>query len=181
MRPLPPPAAHPTVLAPSPSLSLPFARPSPLTQRRGVTSTSPPRFEAYTLVRTLGEIAASPGAQCNIVCTIHQPSSDIFALFDDLTLLLGGRVVYAASARGAVPHFATAGFTCPQYANPADYFFMHVLTSEGEDTDASRADKLVEVCRGGNAHASARQRGVPRRERACDRAAERCVAEGARV
>ena len=31
----------------------------------------------------------------------------------------------------AVEHFAAAGFVCPQYANPADYFFMHVLSADG--------------------------------------------------
>lgn len=99
-------------------------------------------YKAYTLISTLKELAASTKA--TVICTIHQPSSDIFALFDDLMLLLDGKMVFAGEAQQAVPHFAAAGFPCPRYANPADFLFMHVLTSEdGKAADGERRDNLV--------------------------------------
>jgi len=102
-------------------------------------------YKAYMLVKTLKNLTSEQSM--TVVCTIHQPSSDIYALFDDLMLLLDGRVVYAGPAGDAVTHFGNSGFVCPTYANPADYFFMHVLTCEG-DTDNSQTNKLLEAWQG---------------------------------
>lgn len=37
-----------------------------------------------------------------ILCTIHQPSSEVFALFDRLLLLAEGRLAYMGSSIGAL-------------------------------------------------------------------------------
>ena len=55
--------------------------------------------KAWLLVSLLRKMARSRGA--TIVCTCHQPSSDLFGMFDDLMLLLGGAVVYAAASQAA--------------------------------------------------------------------------------
>ena len=47
-----------------------------------------------------------------VVCTIHQPSSDITDRFDDLLLLSGGRVVYFGPWSDAVEHFSRLGYPC---------------------------------------------------------------------
>jgi ABC-type multidrug transport system ATPase subunit len=47
------------------------------------------------------------------VCTIHQPQSKIFHLFDQLLLLQAGCMVYQGPAAGALTHFAQMGFPCP--------------------------------------------------------------------
>lgn len=57
-----------------------------------------------------------------VVCSIHQPSSEVFALFDDLCLLSGGETVYFGEARTATKFFAEAGFPCPSRRNPSDHF-----------------------------------------------------------
>mmetsp|Transcript_50052 Transcript_50052/g.89833 ORF Transcript_50052/g.89833 Transcript_50052/m.89833 type:complete len:652 (-) Transcript_50052:66-2021(-) len=98
--------------------------------------------KAFVLIKLLKELAADRAA--TVVCTIHQPSSDIFGLFDDLHLLLSGTTVFNGKAAEAVQHFASAGFPCPQYANPCDYFFMHVLVSpDGSAADDSRIKDLT--------------------------------------
>uniref|UniRef100_A0A7S0WUF3 ABC transporter domain-containing protein n=1 Tax=Chlamydomonas leiostraca TaxID=1034604 RepID=A0A7S0WUF3_9CHLO len=78
-----------------------------------------------------------------VVCTIHQPNSDITALFDDLMLLAGGRVAYAGPWDGAVPAFAAAGFACPMYKNPTDYFIsvLHDPQSAASICDAYAASQ----------------------------------------
>ncbi len=53
-----------------------------------------------------------------VVSTIHQPNSDITALFDDLLVLAAGHVVYLGPWSGAVDHFAVLGHSCPTYRNP---------------------------------------------------------------
>ena len=41
-----------------------------------------------------------------VVCSIHQPRSSIFSLFDDLLLLSEGRLVYNGPAKDSLHHFA---------------------------------------------------------------------------
>ncbi|XP_019155561.1 PREDICTED: ABC transporter G family member 15-like [Ipomoea nil] len=57
-----------------------------------------------------------------VVSSIHQPSSEVFALFDDLYLLSGGETVYFGEAKTAIQFFAEAGFPCPSRRNPSDHF-----------------------------------------------------------
>lgn len=40
-----------------------------------------------------------------VVCTIHQPSSETFAMFDRLVLLAEGRIAYQGSSSGALGFF----------------------------------------------------------------------------
>lgn len=80
---------------------------------------------ALSLVETLRDLAHS--GSCTIMCTIHQPQSKIYSLFDDLILLQAGEIMYQGSARGAIDHFAKIGFPVPEYTNPADHF-MDVIT-----------------------------------------------------
>ncbi|CAI0450163.1 unnamed protein product [Linum tenue] len=61
-----------------------------------------------------------------IISSIHQPSSEVFALFDDLFLLSSGEVVYFGEAKKAVQFFAHAGFPCPSKRNPSDHFLRCV-------------------------------------------------------
>lgn len=44
-----------------------------------------------------------------VVCTIHQPSSEVFALFDRLVLLAEGRIAYQGSSSGALSFFERFG------------------------------------------------------------------------
>ncbi|XP_073063680.1 ABC transporter G family member 15-like isoform X1 [Primulina eburnea] len=57
-----------------------------------------------------------------VISSVHQPSSEVFALFDDLFLLSGGETVYFGEAKVAVKFFAEAGFQCPSRRNPSDHF-----------------------------------------------------------
>ncbi len=45
-----------------------------------------------------------------VVCTIHQPSSDITDRFDDLLLLAGGKTAYFGPWSDAVDHFGRLGY-----------------------------------------------------------------------
>lgn len=81
---------------------------------------------AFSVVKILQELAHEHGR--TVIATIHQPSSQIFHLFDDLLLMAQGQVLYYGPASDAVAYFAERGFVCPQYTNPSDYFFMHVVS-----------------------------------------------------
>lgn len=103
-------------------------------------------FTAYNVMSTLRELAHVHGR--TVICTIHQPSSEIFHMLDDLLLLSNGQVVYYGSVEESVSYFAGIGFPCPMYNNPADYFFMEILNetvSTGKDVSApqKRLDYII--------------------------------------
>lgn len=80
---------------------------------------------AYVIVWYMKKLAASGNK--TIAMTIHQPSSEIFELFDNLIFMVAGRLVYQGPAAQSVEYFKQLGFSCPQYSNPPDYFMsiMH--------------------------------------------------------
>lgn len=59
-------------------------------------------FSATTLVEIL-QGAATRGK--TIVCTIHQPSSDLFTMFHQIILVADGRIAYIGPTSGALDFF----------------------------------------------------------------------------
>lgn len=58
-----------------------------------------------------------------VVCSIHQPRSNIYDMFDYLLLLDGGRNVYFGPQAGVVPYFSNELHRpCGHFHNPADIF-----------------------------------------------------------
>lgn len=64
-----------------------------------------------------------------IICTIHQPSSYVFNLFDKVLFLAGGKAVYFGSVPGAKQFFAENNYHVPELTNPADYY-MGILNTD---------------------------------------------------
>ncbi|XP_056136055.1 broad substrate specificity ATP-binding cassette transporter ABCG2-like isoform X1 [Lampris incognitus] len=64
-----------------------------------------------------------------IIMSIHQPRYSIYRLFDTLTLLVSGKMVYHGPAMNALDYFADNGFACEPHNNPAD-FFLDVINGE---------------------------------------------------
>ncbi|XP_016409203.1 ATP-binding cassette sub-family G member 2-like [Sinocyclocheilus rhinocerous] len=73
-----------------------------------------------------------------IILSIHQPRYSIYRLFDSLTLLVGGRLVYHGLAQDALDYFSQIGYTCEPHNNPAD-FFLDVING---DSTAVALNKL---------------------------------------
>jgi len=96
-------------------------------------------FTAFSVIRSLQKLAKHGRT---IICTIHQPSSEIFALFDRLILLSSGKTAYSGPAKKAVEYFASLGYPCPTYSNPSD-FYMKILKIRDE-TDQERVDKITQ-------------------------------------
>lgn len=65
-----------------------------------------------------------------IIATIHQPNSNITSLFDDFMLMGKGECLYLGPFSDSVQKFSVAGFICPLYSNPTD-FFISVAADEG--------------------------------------------------
>lgn len=71
-----------------------------------------------------------------VVTTVHQPSSELFTLFDTLYLLCDGVTVYNGKASEAVAYFAELGFQCPGFVNPTDYFMRQLVVLDREKDEA---------------------------------------------
>ncbi|XP_006760104.1 PREDICTED: ATP-binding cassette sub-family G member 2 [Myotis davidii] len=82
-----------------------------------------------------------------IIFSIHQPRYSIFKLFDSLTLLASGKMMFHGPAQEALDHHAcvpgfpsSAGHHCEPYNNPAD-FFLDVING---DSSAVVLNRVVE-------------------------------------
>ncbi|KAH8553328.1 ABC transporter [Umbelopsis sp. PMI_123] len=100
-------------------------------------------YNAYNVVESLVTLARDYNR--TVVFTIHQPRSNIVALFDHLLLLAKGHVVFSGPQLRVQSHFKSIGHDCPPGFNIADYLVdltMHatnavVVTEEqavGEST-----------------------------------------------
>jgi hypothetical protein len=50
----------------------------------------------------------------------------VFALFDKLCLLSGGKTLFFGAANQALPMFEAAGVPCPKNRNPSDHFLRAI-------------------------------------------------------
>ncbi|KCV72349.1 hypothetical protein H696_01742 [Fonticula alba] len=91
-------------------------------------------FTAYSVMRSLRSIARSG---CTVITTIHQPSSDLFSLFDRLVLLHSGQTVFSGSAKESITYFTKIGYPCPAFTNPADHLLalLHYDEHSHEDSE----------------------------------------------
>ncbi|KAL5278836.1 hypothetical protein ACFFRR_003454 [Megaselia abdita] len=70
-----------------------------------------------------------------IVCTIHQPSSTIFEMFNHIYVVKNGYCVYQGTPKNTVPFMREVGMICPEYHNPADYLLEVVNDEYGDYTE----------------------------------------------
>ncbi|XP_074282642.1 ABC transporter G family member 1-like [Silene latifolia] len=83
-------------------------------------------------------VALAREEQTTVVASIHQPSGNVFDLFDNLCLLSSGKLVYFGLAPDAITFFASNGFPCPSMRNPSD----HYLATINKDFELRTEEKL---------------------------------------
>lgn len=76
-------------------------------------------YNAFNVIESLVQLART--YKRTVVFTIHQPQSNIVALFDKLVLLAHGKVVYSGRAEHSQAYFDEIGCACPPGFNIADY------------------------------------------------------------
>lgn len=91
-------------------------------------------YNAYNVIECLVTLAKN--YQRTVIFTIHQPRSNIVALFDRLILLAQGRTVYSGPFNQCQAYFDQIGYECPPGFNIADYLVdltMHAGSSQSVD------------------------------------------------
>lgn len=76
-------------------------------------------YNAYNVVDSLVSLARNYNR--TVIFTIHQPRSNIVALFDQLVVLAQGKLVYSGEFAKCQEYFEGIGKPCPAGFNIADY------------------------------------------------------------
>ncbi|ORY87802.1 putative ABC transporter [Protomyces lactucae-debilis] len=100
-------------------------------------------FNAFNVAECLTNLAR--GYNRTIIMTIHQPRSNIVALFDQLILLARGRVVYSGELSACQTHFESIGLACPTGYNIADYLIDLTMNTTGASQIVSPQDSSTPI------------------------------------
>ncbi|KAI1432745.1 hypothetical protein GGR50DRAFT_560707 [Xylaria sp. CBS 124048] len=87
-------------------------------------------YNAYNVIECLVTLAKT--YKRTVIFTIHQPRSNIVALFDRLILLAQGKTVFSGPFSQCQEYFDEVGYSCPPGFNIADYLVdltMHASTA----------------------------------------------------
>ncbi|CAZ82409.1 unnamed protein product [Tuber melanosporum] len=103
---------------------------------------------AYQVVRTLKNLARKGRT---VITTIHQPRSEIWGLFDRITLLTKGKPMYSGKKDQVLSYFASLGYHIPEHVNPADFLIdlsaIDYRTPDVEEATIVRVRGLVDSWR----------------------------------
>ncbi|KAJ8914462.1 hypothetical protein NQ315_011403 [Exocentrus adspersus] len=97
-------------------------------------------FMALNVVQVLRAMAQTGKT---VVCTVHQPSSELYAMFDKLLLMAEGRVAFLGTPEEAHEFFASLGAPCPRNYNPADYFIHLLAVIPGKEESCKQAIAMI--------------------------------------
>ncbi|XP_050304753.1 protein white [Anthonomus grandis grandis] len=97
-------------------------------------------FMALNVVQTLKNMAH---AGKTVICTIHQPSSELYAMFDKLLLMTEGRIAFLGTPEEADMFFRKLDAPCPKNYNPADYFIQLLAIVPGNEESCRNAVSMI--------------------------------------
>jgi len=98
-------------------------------------------FMAQSVLELLSNLAKMGKT---IICTIHQPSSQLFSNFDKLLLLAEGKTAYLGEASKAKDFFSSINYSCPQDYNPADHFVQVLAVVPGNEEQCR--ERVTTIC-----------------------------------
>lgn len=94
-------------------------------------------FAAHVIMKKVAALAHSGG--CNVLTTIHQPSSEVFHGFDKVMLLRKGEALFFGAPPQLSKGLAACGLGCPAEFNLADHALFVVQTEADEKIAQLRA------------------------------------------
>lgn len=98
-------------------------------------------FMAQSLITALQRLAVQGRT---IICTIHQPSSQVYAMFNSILLLAEGRTAYLGPRVDAIQYFDSLGYPCPVNFNPADHFIRTLAIVPGDEENCRK--RVQDIC-----------------------------------
>ncbi|XP_055625717.1 protein white isoform X2 [Toxorhynchites rutilus septentrionalis] len=98
-------------------------------------------FMAHSVLQVLKRMAMKGKT---IVLTIHQPSSELYCLFDKILLMAEGRVAFLGSPYQASEFFSQLGIPCPPNYNPADFYVQMLAIAPNKEVECR--DTIKKIC-----------------------------------
>ncbi|KAK6460604.1 P-loop containing nucleoside triphosphate hydrolase protein [Scheffersomyces coipomensis] len=79
-----------------------------------------------------------------VICSIHQPSTYTFELFDKVIFLSKGQTIYNDRVDKLVKYFESIGHAVPSYINPSEYVLDLINTDFNNSVDPMESDSVSE-------------------------------------
>ncbi|CAB3402167.1 unnamed protein product [Caenorhabditis bovis] len=99
-------------------------------------------FMAENVIQILRGIAKSGRT---IICTIHQPSSQLYQMFHKVMYLANGKTAFQGTPQQSIEFFEKCGHRVPDEFNPAEWIIYKLAVQPGDET-ASNA-RITEITR----------------------------------
>nr|XP_027196556.1 ABC transporter G family member 21-like [Dermatophagoides pteronyssinus] len=98
---------------------------------------------AHKLIQILKDFALK--RKKTIVMSIHQPSSKMFYMLDNLLLLTNGQPAYFGNIHGVVPFFTRIGYGINIHYNPAEFILEKIEDNECQQKIIDAAKQLPKL------------------------------------
>jgi len=95
---------------------------------------------ATGIMSFIGELTKSEGLIT--IYTIHQPSTQIYNIFDRIMLLTDGRIAYSGTRENVIPYFEQIKMPVPPQTNPAE-FMLDIVNKDF--SDAAHVNAVIDA------------------------------------
>ncbi|XP_049789514.1 ATP-binding cassette sub-family G member 4 [Schistocerca nitens] len=89
-------------------------------------------LDSISSVQMISHLKSLAGGGRTVICVVHQPSSRLFQMFDDLLIMSDGQCIYNGFISNMIETFEAAGFHYPMYYNPADFALEVACKERGQ-------------------------------------------------
>ncbi|XP_061708449.1 protein brown-like [Cydia pomonella] len=91
-------------------------------------------YSAYLVISILKQLTESGRI---VICSVHQPSSDLFNQFNNIMLMAEGRLLFHGTQEECRKMFESIDLHCPNNYNPAE-FYIRAVSSQVETNHVGR-------------------------------------------
>uniref|UniRef100_A0A0N4ZNY3 ABC transporter domain-containing protein n=1 Tax=Parastrongyloides trichosuri TaxID=131310 RepID=A0A0N4ZNY3_PARTI len=98
-------------------------------------------FLAQQVIQVLKKLASKN--KMTIVVTIHQPSSQVFEMFDKILFMAEGRVAFFGTIPDGIDYWKNIGYPLPKNFNPADHFINTLAIKKKKELKCQKEVKRI--------------------------------------
>jgi len=99
-------------------------------------------FQALNVIKALKNLCERRNT--TVVCSIHQPRQKIIDLFDDVTVLSSGKLMYHGSMGALEGHFEKLGHKCPKGHNILEFVIDLISVDASTPETMLESERLIE-------------------------------------